>query len=206
MNEKRFSRFIIALCFMAVSGTSLFAQTDSLLRKGSWALQFQVHNFISFSDFQGMNLSAKWQLKQNSALRFGVTLSGDNRDRDLVNTSPTTETRTEYDNSSLGIGLNAQYIWYIPSLKKIRFFYGAGPLISYQSQSEKRISRLFMQDSLLDADKRDMDTDSWQAGISCVLGAEWFVHRSISLLAEYGTRAYYVCKEQDLPGIAERAD
>jgi hypothetical protein len=37
----------------------------------------------------------------------------------------------------------------------------------------------------------ERENDSWSAGLSAVMGVEWFLRKNLSLLAEYGTLIKY---------------
>ena len=165
-------------------------------RIGIWSLQFEIDNNFTLKDFQGMTISTKWHHMEKQAIRFGVSLSGNygNRDRNYIH-EPGLRVKDEYDNRSdvnlLTFDLLTQYLWYTSPLQRIYLFYGCGPMIGYQTSSIQSETGLFTNDTLLSNYVEDKSAKMWRAGVNLVVGVEWFVTQSISLLAEYCTLFYY---------------
>jgi hypothetical protein len=153
------------------------------LAKGAWALQFQINNDFSLSNFQGSTLSAKHHFSNKKALRFGISLSGNITDEDFSNISENTVVR---DQNVHSIAVSTQYALYPSPHKNASLFFGAGPVV--QHSRFKQTSTGFTD---LSTTTSNEENTTWSTGISGVLGMEWFAVRNISFVAEYGTTLVY---------------
>ena len=198
--------------FVAVlgSGTRIYAEsegqtdrTEPLLKEHSWALQFQISDNFRLTSFQGATLSAKYQLNARQALRFGVGVNAANRTMKYVpqdDGSCILPRETEcfmppccpysYDEitkrktTDRQMTLDVQYIRYPrPESKRVLVFYGAGPSIGYEGSTERA--------TYVSGETNKYTRTTWKAGISAVIGVEWFVTETISLLGEYGVNLSY---------------
>ncbi len=188
--------FILVFC---MGFGTVYAQTDELpktdtknsLVKGAWALQFQINNNFSLSSFQGSTLSAKRHFSNKKAIRFGASLSGSISEQDQ---SSITENEIKSDENGQGILVNTQYAIFPSPEKSANLFFGAGPFAQFS-----RSNRISTTSSIfLTSTRVKTKATTWAAGISGVLGVEWFATRTISLLAEYNsTFGYNSLSESD---------
>jgi hypothetical protein len=185
--------FILAFC--AGVGTAN-GQTEELpkvdtknsLVKGAWALQFQINNNFSLSSFQGSTLSAKRHYSNKKAIRFGVSLNGSFSDQDQSSEVPgMVGPKNESDENSQSIGINTQYVFYPAPDKSVNFFFGAGPFTQFLRSNRTSTTSSGFSTSTRTKTKGT----TWAAGISGVLGVEWFATRSISFVAEYSSNLGY---------------
>lgn len=147
------------------------AQNESIQSRGKWALMFQIDQNFTLKDFSGALISFQKSLSDKNALRLGLNLNGGYTDQ--VN-SPTQTTRT----GKFNIGISLNYLWYLHSNRKIRFYYGLGPDIAFGYNHSKN-----SQNSGVNITKQINASE--KAGLNGVAGVEWFVNPKISLVAEY---------------------
>ena len=120
--------YLFSLYFILSLVSTTNAQTsylDSL--DGKFALQFQISENFTLSNFQGAILSGKYQLGKRSAVRLGISLFFDDSrlDRqdtyiDTLNTN--NESKGNSDRNSVGFTINSQYIAYLVSTDDIGFY------------------------------------------------------------------------------------
>lgn len=152
---------------------------NNSLRDGNWALQFGVEDgLFDLTGFLGSTLSVKVHVADTRAWQFGIMLETAFRET-------TTEGEADTEANRQSVALTARYIVY-PRLKDhaestVHLYYGAGPRVALNRTHSEGFRNA-----------EDIDTDmSWVAGLSGVVGAEWFVHPRISLLGEYNSSLLY---------------
>ena len=176
------SRFIVILAVLMVQ-VAYAQESDTSsnptynFRKGLWALQFRIDNNFALSSFQGGTISAKVHTSDKSAIRFGLSVSGEyHKDEEQENELLIYNPGMKYHQESLTFDLH--YIHYPSVDKRAKFFYGFGPLItgSHQSTILPSSSRIY----------------SIGVGLTIVFGVEYIVSPHLGLTAEYGTIVKYV--------------
>lgn len=183
ISKLKFSIILLATCFTSVT----FAAGDSTACNPKWALQFAISSNFTLSSFSGSNFSVQRQLKENRAIRLGITLSESLTDTD--NESKTTgKTLALY--SSFNFKLTSQYLLYHRSAKHVWPYFGIGPYcgmtINYRkSEDGKHLT------------KATDISQSFFIGAISSLGAEIYLNKKISLLAEYGTSLGYTYSISD---------
>jgi hypothetical protein len=167
------------------------AKSSHSLYDGSKALQFRVTNNFTLNNFQGASLSAKKHISDNSAIRLGIDLFFDisTQDEDSrVFYIDTTITTSDAEGNTQRLALELQYIRYVSTDKKIKFYWGTGPSIRFNNE----VVETDYHDSYNDISRKLKDEDkSWGLGASGVLGAEWFATSFISFHTEYMTTLLY---------------
>lgn len=186
--------FLLTVLFFLVLNNNSLADNpgDSLeqkpLRKGSNALQFQIAPNFQLSSFQGAIFSGKHHYSERSALRIGVDLSlrftDSSIDRNYsVNDTLGTSESNKGDDNTQSIGITTQYIYYTRPNTKVNFFLGTGPYFNYSRIREE--NTFHRNDPLQETDSQETIKGSgWSAGLSNVMGIEWFIAKKISLTAE----------------------
>ena len=163
---------VIAGCFRPSLAQP--AQPEDALRKGAWALQFQITSDFTLRAFEGTTISAKKHLSARRALRFGVILDAAFSNEDAQDATVTA------DASDLAIGGTAQWLFYRQRTNSpIHLYFGPGLRTIVHRTTLTREDG----DLLLEETTRLI----WSAGLTATLGVEWLVHSHISLLAEYGS-------------------
>ena len=180
---------ITALIVAAISWSTVLGQTApelqnerNSLEAGRWALQFQIDNNFQLSTFEGSTFSLKkhtsdgaaWRLALSSSLNFSETENARVTDSD-------DDPRSESDNSTQSISVSLMRILYPAPKATVNFFWGFGPGFGFSHNSSN--SKSYSTGDAMSETERT--TDTWRAGVSGLLGVEWFPHRNISLLAEY---------------------
>lgn len=177
----------------AQEGESETSGPENSLRKGAWALQFEIKYLLDIEAFQGFAISGKRHLSDRRAVRLGmgIWLSSSSNDSRYSNPSqgapPTTRERLE---DFTKLDLTSQYILYPSTQKNMNLYLGAGPLIRFVLDDSK--AKLVSHDStdiLLDQDISRRY--SWTLGLSIVLGVEWFAAKDISFHGEYRISSGY---------------
>ena len=162
---------------------------ENSLKKGKWALQFEVNQLIDINAFQGSTLSIKKHTSDGSAWRLGLTLHFDVRDESTeILISQNIKAPGFSDVTDVMIGIAFQRVFYPNPNGDVNLFWGLGPTYSYRYRLNDRenISR----DGSYQ-EKRKIEEYNWSLGINGILGVEWFATKSISFLAEYGTSVTY---------------
>lgn len=181
---RRFKVYAVAaLLFAPAIATAQNDGQRTSLVDGKSALLFEVIGDFDLTSFEGANLSYKHHYADNRAYRIGVGVSAahTNQDQDATG-SRWTETET----SRKSISLTALKLYYRGMNDRGSFYWGLGPRIGY-SQDKNTYETPEWDDDYTS----EYTYDQANAGITCVLGVEWFLAREFSLLAQYGTVLEY---------------
>jgi hypothetical protein len=176
-SKLKLSIILLATCLTSVT----FAAGDSTACNPKWALQFAISSNFTLSSFSGSNFSVQRQLKENRAIRLGITLSEALTDAD--NERKTTGETFNLSNN-FNLKITSQYLFYCSSVDYIRPYFGIGPY------SGMTISYRKSEDGTHLTKATDISQSFFIGAISS-LGAEIFLNKKISLLAEYGTSLGY---------------
>jgi hypothetical protein len=171
------TRLTSVIVAIIIFSSQLFAQEDTTsceqnsLKPGMWALQYTVDYYLSLQSWTPGQLCAKKQVSNNSAIRAVIGLRTKIEDGNY-----------SYRNHEYEINISGLYQYYSNPASLIKFYYGAGPILSYSwKKTENPLSsyqKLYKGNSI-------------SAGISGILGVEWFVNKSISFLAESSSSVKY---------------
>jgi len=177
--------FSIVTLVVPTSSHSQEPQPESkpALHPGAWALQFQIDDNFNLGAFQGAIVSAKRHRSDRSAFRVGLGLSVEvddvNSTTSRMDSVRNTETR---DESSQFVRLDLQYIRYSNPKAPVKFLFGCGPLVSFSNADHEMTREIGSIKS---------ESTSWTAGVSGLVGVEWFAASRISFHAEYGIELLY---------------
>lgn len=127
-----FSFHILILVFTNV----IFPQNESYLDSldGKFALQFQITENFSLSNFQGTVFSGKYNFSNRDAIRLGVSVEYTDLNSDGTRSRPDTnlvDTNSRTTNR-FNIVINAQYLYTLTVLNDIGFFMGVGPFLRFE--------------------------------------------------------------------------
>jgi len=129
---------LLATCFTSVT----FAAGDSTACNPKWALQFAISSNFTLASFSGSNLSVQRHLKENRALRLGITLTDalSDYDTETKSTSSNTNSGSLSLSNNFNLKITSQYLYYHRSINNVLPYLGIGPYcgatISY-SETEK---------------------------------------------------------------------
>jgi len=185
-------RFVAPLLFVALS-TTLFCDSlqarENSLKKGKWALQFEIDRDFDLKGFQGSTLSVKKHTADNRAYRLGLSISLDVDDGEIIQQlNDSVPIPGDKDFNSRGLGINLQKIYYVKGTLSIYPFFGIGAAASfYHSKNETE----YRDASGSYVEYRKNTLDSWVTGLSGIFGVEWFFANDLSLLGEYSTFLNY---------------
>lgn len=187
--------YLFALFFILLVVSTTTAQTsylDSL--NGKFALQFQISENFTLSNFQGATFSGKYHLGKRSALRLGISLSFD--DSSVDKEAIVGDTSNYYENSktnSIGFSITAQYLNYLVRTDEIGFYLGTGPTFGFgNSEGEFELE---ISDSIVQ--KGSGSGDNFTIGLDAIAGVEWSFHKDMTLSAEYGIKFYYIHRTEN---------
>jgi hypothetical protein len=194
---KTLIKLFICLTVLTFLNNPLEAQekdTDALtsLKKGSTALLFEIDRDLYINSYIGAIISAKKHVTDNSSLRFG--LSGTFNFSSTKNKSIHKDANYNEENKSNGnsqrISVNIEYLYYPVTNKKLTFFVGAGPSISYNHNYSRNYILNGLDSNNWDENSRSKRNE-WSLGLDSSVGIEIFIVNYIGLIAEYGLTATY---------------
>lgn len=167
---------------------------------GMQAVQFSVGSHLSLSAFQGQMFSYQRFLTDNRAIRVagGLFLDLDDKDIDVEFYSAEETGSAEPSSWSYSGTLKLQMLFYQGD-GPLRFFWGAGPKVTYTDSHHETV-RYSMYDDELSFVYYTHDTDRWELGLQAFAGVEWFMNEMFSLHGEYSVGGMY--KFED--GIEQR--
>ena len=187
----------IHLPVMAQDGQTA-TKPDFAIKHGTKALQFQLGNGFSLRTDQSLTLAYKYFLSSNSALRFGIGLSDNFEDRDTKFQTYSISDTTIYDNDrkedydTHSIGVTIQYLKVKPIAPSLNLIYAIGPYLGFARVHSDYKENTY--DSTWTT--YNYTSNTLTPGISCTLGAEWFIRQRISLSADYGFALSYSHRTQ----------
>jgi len=174
--------FILSLLSTSSAQTSYLDSLD-----GKFALQFQISENFTLTNFQGAILSGKYQLGKRSAIRLGISLYFDdssfNRETTFIDTL---NVQSNGQTNSIGFTINSQYIAYLVSTDDIGFYLGSGPEFSFGNSDTEIENSDNNQDQ-----KGNSSSDTYSIGLGGIAGVEWSFYKNMSLSAEYGIKFFY---------------
>lgn len=187
MSLTRTSQSLIAtglsLMMLMMTGGSSAQDSPAVnsLADGKTAMLFEVNGDFDLSSFEGTTLSIKRHYTNNRAYRIGLSVrAGSQSDQSEINGL----TQTSYDEDNAGITVGLTKLYHHSVARPVTLFYGVGPRLSYDRSRGEAHQYVISQRS-------EIARDEWGAGIGVLLGVEWFVRPSISLMAEYGSQFGY---------------
>ncbi|MCH9025109.1 MAG: hypothetical protein IH931_07220 [candidate division Zixibacteria bacterium] len=192
--------FILLAIIVAIPSAA--SARENSLKKGKWALQFEIDRDFDLSGFQGNTLSIKKHTADNRAYRLGFTFFLDIGDSETLRIlNDTILLPRERDFNSRRFNFSFQKIYYASTDASVNMFYGIGTAYSFQHSNNESVS---YNRSRTQIQFSNSTNDSWSAGITGVFGAEWFFAENMSLLGEYNTVANYrQSKRENLTRIVE---
>jgi len=188
--------FILSLLSNTTAQTSYLDSLD-----GKFALQFQISENFTLTNFQGATLSGKYHLGKRSAIRLGLSLNFDdsNSDREIT-LSDTLDYNENAETNSIGFTISAQYLNYLVRTDDIGFYLGIGPTIGIGNSDFE-----FEYDSLDSTiNNGSGSSDSFTIGLDAIAGVEWSFHKDMTLSAEYGIKFYYTQRTEKLNSTASK--
>jgi hypothetical protein len=182
-----FSLLFASLIFVSTGFSQSTSYLDSL--DGKFALQFQINENFSLSNFQGSVLSGKYHFSKRDAIRLGLEfIFGDSESETVVNNLDTNvvDQRVE-DINNLGFTINSQYIHYIRGTDDISLFCGIGPYFRYYKSTRNGELVVDEIENMIKS-----ENENYGIGLDLLVGVEWWFHKYMSLSAEYGLKFSYL--------------
>jgi hypothetical protein len=191
---------ILAMPVMAQESEAIAPAPKHSLRDGAWALQFQIGENFTLTNFEGLTISGKHHLSDKRALRVGVALylsgsSGDTKRNYSSQYQDGVNILEDLDTSESLVEVDGKYIHYSSLYNKANLYLGLGPYLRFSHISMEVVQNL-PDSGFIEDYRRWSRGHSWSTGVSCVLGVEWSISRSIGILAEYGLSVGYLWSRQ----------
>ena len=163
---------------------------------GRQAVQFSIESCLTLSAFQGQMLSYQRFLTDSRAIRVAAGLFLDLNDSDLDVEYYGGELTGSAELTSWGHRgtLKLQMLFY-RGAGPIRFFWGAGPKVSYTDIHGEDVN-YSPHDDELQFVYYVRDTDIWEVGLQGFAGVEWFINGMFSIHAEYGASGMYTFEDK----------
>lgn len=193
---------IIVVLFLFTGAISLFAQkidsrsTDdsahnSLINK-KLAFQYETgYNFAGRS-FIPIVFSLKYHLSDKTALRLGVGLNPGEGGFGRMHMNDNQINHEPFDHHGIDpehYNFTLNYMLYPAPKADINLFFGLGPRFGFGSEHFGNPG--YRPEYMENNNPQTPGNSSWSIGLSGVIGAEWFVSRSISLFTEYDAAFSY---------------
>jgi hypothetical protein len=190
---KKFLFCLIAVALIALAVSPVSAKENSL-KKGAWAIQFEIDDDFQPRSFKGSMLSIKKHYSRKSAWRLGVSMMINvddlSRTNQSVSMGRTRKSADQIDSDDFSLDLTFQYLYYPSPRKQMNVFFGIGPHIGYLFSRDDRIDYDIMYDTLIiygeSRNLYEYKSDKFVFGAAASMGVEWFFMKSASLMAEYG--------------------
>jgi len=188
-------RILLSILFLIlISISSTYSQSSSDLDslEGKFALQFQISEDFTLTNFQGTTFSGKYHFSSRDAVRLGFTfeLSDSEIKADVTHLDTTDSDQSKDNINRFGFTINSQYIHYFTVTDNIAFFGGAGPFISFFDQNSERV----ITENGTEINRK-ISRSGYTAGLDLITGVEWWFHEQMSLSAEYGLKFNYTNSE-----------
>jgi hypothetical protein len=174
--------------------TFSFGSDNPPYGKGSGSLQFRLDENFSISNYEGALFSYQYGLSESTSIRYGVSFdaftSKDDEDDNQYIDSDDPHLIDELNRrNEIDFQLWCSYIRFMKPSGEIVLYYGFGPIFSYEHDYRKQT----IEDSSWDNDSiYQSPSNTYGLGLHSILGIEWFKHRNISFLFEYGCRIEYI--------------
>lgn len=87
------------------------------------------------------------------------------------------------DSNSQSLGITLQYLYYSSPHKKLSLYSGSGPSVNISRFEDDQAFKQENPRGRVEG-RAKTEESGWSAGLSSVLGVEWFINSRLSLLAE----------------------
>lgn len=183
-------RILLSILFLIlISISSTYSQSSSDLDslEGKFALQFQISEDFTLTNFQGTTFSGKYHFSSRDAVRVGLSVYLNNSDAETNQTflDTTLTVSSDANQNIFGMTVRTQYIHYIPGMYDIMFFFGGGSFVGFNNGTNE------VNYANYDPTYRKQTIDDFFAGMDLLVGVEWMFTKNMSLSAEYGIRFSY---------------
>jgi hypothetical protein len=177
---------ILLLLFTVFCPAQTESNTDSSANEYSNEIQFYIFNQVI--------AAYKYNISENSGLRFRVNVTGLFNDKkseyleynDPVTNSPDYHTKYSDIGSDHFFELNVHYLYSIHVNSIIHSFFGCGPFVNYDIMVTEGTQEYFNDENISQGTSYSKHKNyTWNLGISAVAGIECTVYRNLNLFTEY---------------------
>lgn len=188
---------VIVIAVFLVSPGDVFAAgadpTGGLPHKGSHALQFQIDESFTLTSFQGSMISYMKFLRNRTALRIGISVSGYLSEEEQIREYPNSDSLGLREADSNSWSHNFTLLGQLLRYKRrglIWLYYGGGPKIVYANRHNDSYDYRRYGDELTKV-YSDFKLLSWSIGSSGVVGVQKLFGDYVALHAEYAFSIMY---------------
>lgn len=170
------------------------------LTKQKLAFQYEAGYNFSGRSLVPIVFSLKYHLTDKSALRFSFGLNGTGRNHgkgkmhmgdNFNDTMYNNDHFNRFGRTIERYNVSLNYLFYPSPKSDVNLFFGIGPRFGFGANYFEYRPSTSQPDTL----KHKYRNKSWSIGLSGLVGAEWFVARSISLFTEYNATFSYQKKD-----------
>jgi hypothetical protein len=194
--NKKLALYLIPMLVLAVFCQSTYAlefhSKKSKLNYAKWSIETLIDERIDNDDddYYGLRLSLKNRFSNNAAVRFNLSIVGqdvfyDIHDHDFGD-GFIIWLDDDRDFDVTGVNFSLQYLFYPAPNNRVNFFWGAGPYLSINESNTDLIIDYYDYpyewSEVIDRD----DVTRVGVGMEASIGMEMFLGRNFSLIAEYG--------------------
>jgi opacity protein-like surface antigen len=211
--------FVLFIILWVGNLTASEVERDSsrnALRPGAWALQFAIQQNFTLGSFAGSTLSLKKHFKQDQAFRLGISLNANDREASFEETvvfGNPREHDEKHDDQHINFQITVMYLRYYRSHNRVTIFLGAGPLAAYGRSKGNNVLDVSTDPMETSIRREETKSVNWSLGIVLAFGVEYFINKTLSLTAEYGSSLLYndvqsdrIRYEDDIGGERYRMD
>ncbi len=153
-----------------------------------WALQFQIDKSTFLTAFNGSTISVMKKIDDSRSWRVGISLNGsmsDNKEKQYLKSDSLVSSMNTNLNT-INLQLSFQYLLKKRIHKNVNCYYGLGPTFLFDGN----IFKIKDYPEYNYPDYKNTNS-SYGAGLSGVIGAEWWFHEFICFTAEYNSAFIY---------------
>ncbi len=161
-----------------------FAQTAK--ENDSSANEFK--NEIQFYFVDQLSAAYKYNLSETSALRLRINIKGsfNNENSDYIRGIGNNYYKTHNAVSNHFFEINIHYLYQINLHQIANLYFGGGPFVNYVYGFRRNWSDEYNNENILrDRFYDEVKEDTWDLGISVLVGFEFIVYKNIRLFTEY---------------------
>jgi hypothetical protein len=183
------------LLMSAVAGAAEGGKRPGEGLAGTQAVQFLVDDNFTLSAYQGQMFSYQRYLTDDKAIRLaaGLFLDYDDKELDVAFANGEEVGTADLSGWDHRGTVKLQMMFY-RGRGPLRFFWGAGPRVSYTDNHTENVN-FNSQGGDVEFAFYTYDSDIWELGLQGFSGVEWFINDIFSLHAEYSVTANYIIRD-----------
>ncbi len=155
------------------------------LKDGSWSVQFEFDSDFKIKSFDGALIALKYHSSDGGAWQIGADLALEDSETEVLDAPyAAPEQRTKRDIKEFTVSITR--LFYPDPTSSIGVYFGVGPRLGWGLDHSVEEEDNYGEFSSIDREVR-----KWLAGGAAVFGIEYFPHRRIGILGQYGLTCEY---------------